>query len=244
MYEDALDILSTRDKALQNDKSILRLLSENNLSIPETWEQLTHIKNGSIRYSACQDFLCNQLGKGSVEQAGDVRIIYKVDDMSVSLPGVNMKEKQITIEFLRPVEDVNQVKKDEANKREKFLKKYIELLDDYAPVSKLVRARYPEKSEDWSDLSCQLYYFFIMHPIDFLSGKSSKNYWVSELKDLKLKQDEHKKDSRKVFFRKKQEAEYFKQRFLPKLQPFDLPVYIQYPGSCMSLETYFKGAGC
>lgn len=242
MYEDALELLNSRDADIQNDKSILQVLSATSLSTPTAWDKIIHIRNGSIRYAACQSFLNETVGKCEVCQSGDIRVIFSLFDTTISLPGKAATDQQITVSFetiLRPIESPNAQYKI-VSQKEKDAEQYLSLLRHKGAISELVRVRVPEDSKFWSDWICCLYYIFILHPSDLIHSRNGVGYWEALLDEERMKRKRRERKDWEDWNAQRRTVQYFKEKLYPKLYLFELPISIQINQRAYPVDKFFS----
>ena len=247
MYEEAIELLLSRDNDIQADKRTLELLSSNSISISEAWRHLIRLKNGAIRFNACQDFLRMQLGSGTLEQAGDMRIAFVSEHgIQVELPGENSEDQRIFV-AIPSIERIidNPFKTISADKYETFLEEYVKLLHIPNSIPSRVRLRVSPGSQNWSRFTCWLYYVFVLHPKDMLSGRYGAEYWESELdkqRSLRINKDASDKES---WAHQRLTADHFKKTLYQNLLPFDMPVMFHAPYRMpIPIEEFFSISGC
>lgn len=240
MYEDAMDLANSRSKDIQNDQHILQQLSTSSLSIPEAWDQIVHIRNGAIRYAACNSFLNEEIGKGEVRQAGDIKVVYSAEDITIIFPGGAGTKKQISVIFDKlsclvsnPNSDT-----DPLSKEELATNAYVSLLRKNGAIPDRVRLRGPEGNELWSDLNCYLYYFFILHPSDIIHGRSELSYWEAQQEADERKRQAKKKEQWLAWYAQRQQATVFNEMIYKKLLLFGIPIFIQFDQMQMPAENF------
>jgi len=244
VYEDALELVYSRDTDIQNDKEILQALSsDSTLSIPESWEKIVHIQNGSIRYAACRCFLNNCFGENKVDYVGDLRVVFSLFDTTIILPGSeNMTKPQVMVKFNSLPKLLEHPNKDgEAmDSAEREAEQYAALLRRQGSALERVKMRVPVRSKLWSDLTCRLYYFFSLYPSDVIHGRSDVEYWEA----LKEREQAKRKDKDRVNWMdwntQRKTAQFFKEEIYPKLKLFDMPIFIQNDQQTISVEKFFS----
>lgn len=232
MYEKAMDLLLSRDADIQSDKRVLNILVSNDISIPETWNQLMHLKNGSIRFNACQEFLKHQIGPGSLEQSGDIRNVYSAKvssgSVSITLPGIQAPEQCIFVSLSAIYRIVDKPKSSlPISSRENFLEEYLNLLQEPNNIPDRVRIRSSSEMQEWSDLMCWLYYVFVLHPKDWIKGRCSKEYWMRELEEEKSLRISKEVSAKNCWENQRLAADTFKKCIYPQLLPFEMPILFQ-----------------
>ena len=244
MYESAWELLHSRDDDIQNDKSILHLLSTTTLSTSEAWNKIVHIRNGSIRYAACHSFLGKEVGKNEVQQTGDTRVVFLMEDATISLPGQSAATQQITVSLNDLPNLVDHPTKSETMcSAEKSVEKYLSLLKSNGSVPELVRARMPEESKYWSDFGCRMYYYFVLHPCDVIQDRDTILYWESVLDEEKEKRKSRDRKNWEDWNAQRRIVQYFKEEIYPKLLAFELPVFIRINQRVYPAEKFFSLAG-
>lgn len=245
MYEDALELVNSRSKDIQNDQYILNQLSTSSLSIPESWDQIVHIRNGAIRHAACRSFLNEEIGKGEVRQTGDVRVVYSTEDVTIMLPGKSDAKKQISVEFdgLSHLASNPNSGDDTPSKQELNTDAYVSLLRKNGPIPDRVRLRGPEGKELWSDLGCYLYYFFILHPSDIIHGRSELSYWEAQQDVEKQERETRKRERWLAWTAQRKLVSFFNEQIYQKLLLFEMPVFIQVDQVSMPADKFFALVG-
>lgn len=246
MYEDAMELIDSRSADIQNDRKILDVLSTSSLSIPEAWDRIVHIRNGSIRHSVCCSFLKEKIGDGEVRQAGDVRVVYSIADATISIPGSCEGQKQILVSLDRisSLVDCPNTKKEKPSREEEELGAYISLLKHNAPIPERVRLRDPDIRAKWSDFTCCLYYFFILHPADIFQGKSELDYWEALQATERMCRKEREREAWAAWNAQRNNAAYFKKEIYPSLLPFKIPIFIRLDGATIPADKFFSLSGC
>lgn len=247
MYENATKLLISRDEDVQSDKRTLELLSNNHLSVPETWEQLSCLKNGAIRFDACQEFLQSQIGAGTLGQAGDVRVIFASDEgIKVAFPGDRSDDHRIFVTFdsiCRLIEKPDHSAPVSSNER--LIEDYLELLQKPHNIPSRVRLRVPDVCQDWSDWTCWMYYVFILHPKDLVQGKCQRMYWEHELERQKSLRTDREHSEKKDWAHQRLVVDKFKKCMYQNLLMFDMPIMFQIPSRMLiPIEELFSIAGC
>lgn len=241
MYEDAIKLANFRDNDIQNDKKLLQQLITTPLSVPETWDKIVHIRNGAIRYAACESFLSDQIGKGEVRQAGDIRAVYSLSDANISLPCGSDTRRQITVSFdsLPHLFECPNTKDDKFSKEEKAAEAYASLLRQHSPIPERVRLRV-QGSKEWTNWECYLYYIFLLYPSDLIHGREELNIG----KQNRMRRGWRRKDRDKKKWAdwnaQRQTVMFFKENIYPKLQMFEMPVMIQVGQLTLSVDEVSK----
>ena len=241
MYEDALELVNSRSKDIQNDQYILNQLSTSSLSIPESWDQIVHIRNGAIRYAACCSFLNEEIGKGEVRQTGDVKVIYSTEDMTIMLPGKSDSKRQICVTFdkLPCLTSNPNSSEDSPSKQELDINAYVSLLRRNGSIPDRVRLRGPADARFWPSFACYLYYFIFLHPSDIIQGRCELSYWEAQQEMKKQERQNRMKKKWLDWTAQRNLVSYFSERIYQKLLLFEMPVFIQVDQSLMPADKFF-----
>ena len=159
MFEDVRVLLEDRKADLQADIDILAELTTESLPPDRIWRDIISIRDGYARFTACQEFLEDMLGKGCLGQAGDVHVNYMTSKVSVTLPGAKATDKRIMVcitGVYSPKKDLTRPAELPITEKERFAKDYVSLLQRGAGFRELVEARNSE-AKDWSTLRCWFY---------------------------------------------------------------------------------------
>lgn len=245
MYEDALELLHSRDADIQNDKENLHTLTTTSLSVPKAWDKIVHIRNGAIRHAACRSFLNVQIGQGEVRQTGDTRVIYSLLNTTILLPGEAAAERQIIVSFDSLARLVNRpdTKSKAVSMEEKGVELYISLLKCNGSIPDRVKARLPKESEFWSAWACRLYYFFILHPCDIIHDRDSLCYWENLLDEVKQSKKNSERKAWEDWSVQRRTVLFFKEKAYPKLLLFELPIVIQINQQIYPVDKFFDLSG-
>lgn len=233
MYEQAKELIASRQAILQHDRELLDLVPFMEGFPEKIWKALSEIHSDTTRFFACREYLAEQFPDAVVENGLDGRIKVITQTWSVSFPGKDSEKQCITVEFPDYPDMLTAIAQPVP-----VLQSDRELaVAAYTEAAKSGKAGWREQADlrmaienegkKAQEKKSGLLWFAIIRLGDYMSGRGSYLYWEHLVESLAQKRNKESNDKTTSWMKAQGIYSRFQTALLPQLQEFGFPVCIR-----------------